>query len=289
MSIFLENLAAHVREMNYPIYTLAEKRVGERVETITLQKANPCQNSYSVAKAFVVTAIGLLYDEGRLSVTDRVLEVLGDEVSPSTRAAMSAEWERVTVEDALCHRLALPKNFLDIDCTHAADFGKDYLAFMLTYPLSGAHGGERVYTDGAYYLLARVAERVAGCPLDNFLWQRLFFKMGFREAAWSHCPKGHCMGATGLYIATEDMVKLGELYLNGGVWQGELLLSPAWVSAVLTRGYEIRPVGNGMFAKGGMRGQMLLIDPVSRRAVAWHGCGTVDKEELFAYIETLRA
>ena len=286
MSLFMDRMVEFIKQKNYPIYRVAQL-VGDReIEKATLQASNPCQNSYSVAKAFVVTAIGILYDRGRLSTDDLIIDLLSDALSVSTRARMDARWESVTVDMVLSHRLALPRNFLDIDCCDATQFGNDYLTYMLTYPLDSNHGGERVYTDGAYYLLSRVVEAVSGMRLDAFLWKELFSKLGFREVAWSTCPMGHTMGATGLYIRTDDMIKLGALYLNGGCYRGERILSKEWVNTVFERGYELREGVEGAIRKSGMRGQMLAIFQKQNRVVAWHACGFEDGDRLLEWIAT---
>ena len=280
MSALLEALAARIREQGYPVYAVSVMESGSEPETAQITAANPCQDCYSVAKLFVVTAIGILYDHGMLSPDERVTDVLAAEISDKTRAAMDPDWGRVTLDMALTHRLALPGGFLDIDCIDANTFGSDYLAYMLTHPLTGRHGGERCYTDGAFYLLARCAEARAGMRLDAFLWRELFAPLGYREAAWSCCPMGHAMGATGLYIRTEDMAKLGEIYRTGGSYRGRRILSEEWVRIVRERVYELSPKACGAVGKGGMRGQMLAIFP--DRVIAWHACGRVDTDDLLA-------
>jgi CubicO group peptidase (beta-lactamase class C family) len=91
---------------------------------------------------------------------------------------------------------------------------------------------------------------------------------------------GHVLGATGLYIRTDDMVKLGAVYMNGGKWKGQSIVSEQWVKTALERRYELKPTGFGSsYGKGGMLGQMLLIVPDKRLVVGWHGCG-VKAEEL---------
>ena len=284
MSLFMDRLVEYIKQNQYPIYGVAQVLGGDEPEYRSLQTANPCQNSYSVAKAFVVTAIGILCDRGLLSTEDFVIGLLGDELSEATKAHMDPRWNEVTVDTVLSHRLGLPHNFLDIDCCDATQFGNDYLDYLLTYPLCGDHGGERVYTDGAYYLLSRVVEAVVGMRLDVFLWRELFSKLGFREVAWSSCPMGHTMGATGLYIRTDDMVKLGALYLDGGCYRSERILSREWVNTVLERGYELREGVAGAIRKGGMRGQMLAIFQKQNRAVAWHACGFGESDRLLEWI-----
>ena len=284
MNRIFEELVSYIKQKEYPIYTVAQILGDGEPEIETLHPANPCQDSYSVAKLFVVTAIGILCDRGLLSTESLVTAVLGEEIPPQTRERMDARWNGVTVDMVLSHRLALPHGFLDIDCCDTRTFGNDYLSYLLTYPLTGDHGGDRVYTDGAYYLLARVAEACTGMRLDAFLWRELFGKLGFREVAWSCCPMGHCMGATGLYIETGDMVKLGALYLNGGVYRGERILSREWVDTVISRGYELRPSDEGCLRKGGMRGQMLAVFPEQGRVVAWHAFGFTESADLLSYV-----
>ena len=109
---------------------------------------------------------------------------------------------------------------------------------------------------------------------DNFLWKHLFYPTGCREAAWSHCPKGHVMGATGLYIRVEDMIRHGMIYLNGGMFEGKRILSEEWVKTVIDNGYELKSCGGGKaYGKGGMRGQKMMVVPGEDRVVAWLGCG----------------
>ena len=78
------------------------------------------------------------------------------------------------------------------------------------------------------------------------------------------------MGATGLYIRCEDMVKLGAVYLNGGEYLGKRIVSPEWVARVLDRQYEFAPNGiKDAYSKGGMNGQNLLVIPSENRVVGW--------------------
>ena len=279
MSAFLEYFVDQIRKNGVNVFSVSAYE-GDQLETVTLAENNPCQNIDSVAKAFTATAIGLLADRGMLDVEEKVTDILGADCPEDAHPY----WQDTTVHMVLKHQLGLPKNFLDIDSFDARAFGRDYLKYMLTYPLTCPAGGEKVYTDGAYYLLARMVEKRAGESLDNFMWRELFFPLGFREAAWSHCPMGHAMGATGLYIRSEDMAKLGKLYLNGGVWEKQRLLSRTWVDTVLQRGYELVPreADPTAYGKGGMRGQMLMVLPEKNRVVAWQGFVTEKKVNLEA-------
>ena len=145
---------------------------------------------------------------------------------------------------------------------------------MLTYPLVYTPGTDSKYSDGAFYLLARVVEKKTGEVMDNFLWRELLWPMGFQEMAWSHCPKGHAMGATGLYISSEDMAKLGLVYLNKGIYGGERVLSEEWCSIAVERGYAFEwDESHTIYFKGGMCGQKLIVAPAQNRVVALQAYG----------------
>ena len=271
MSRFLEAMRDELARLgDRGVFSVAEWHAG-RVESLDIIKTNPCQNVYSVAKAFVVTAVGLLVDRGLLSLEDTVTEVLSDELPPSTREV----WSKTTVDMLLLHKVGLPQNFLDIDCFDANAFGEDYLTYILSEPIREDFDlSTSTYTDAAFYLLSRMVEKRAGMGADDLLWKHLLFPTGCREAAWSHCPRGHVIGATGLYIRAQDLVKHGMIYMNGGTYEGRRILSAEWVDTVLSRGYEFKSrAGGRAYGKGGMRGQMLLIVPEAQRVVAWLGCG----------------
>jgi len=281
MSVFLDDLASFIKSCGLNVFSAAEIVGDSEPETVYLQPSNPCNDVYSVAKAFSVTAIGILSDRGLLNVDETVTELLGDEL-PERYDPL---WESTTLDSLMLHKLGLPRGFLDIDCVDANTFGKDYLAYVMGRELTEGHGIKECYTDAAYYIVSRIAEKRSGMALDDLMWKELFFPLGVREAAWSHCPLGHAMGATGLYIRSEDMARLMAVYLNKGIYRGRRYLSEAWVDKVLSRGYEIRRKGdNGAYGKGGMRGQMAMAVFDTNRAVAWQAFDSSDMAPLVRFV-----
>lgn len=284
MNNISEKLKDFIKENSLSLYSVSIGYGDDQYENISVSRSSICKNSYSVAKLFVVSAIGFLYDMKQLSLSDKVLDILKDEIPSDIFPLIDKRWEEVSIDTALRHGLALPGGFLDIDCCDPREFGNDYLSYMLTYPLSGNHGERFVYTDGAYYLLARCVERISGKRLDEFLWEKLFSPLSFREVAWSCCPLSHSMGATGLYISTEDMAKLGRVYLNDGKFCGKEILSKKWVDSVYERGYELRKIRGSIYGKGGMLGQMLAVIKDKGVSVAWHGYNDFDGDSLINFI-----
>lgn len=256
--------------------TLVENGVSQ---TAVITPANGAQNSYSVAKVFTVTAIGMLVDRGLLRVDERVCDILSDELPPD----IDASWESVTVHNLLTHSAGFAGGCLDIDAENQVPVaGEDYLGYLFGSKPQYAPGAESRYSDAAYYLLSRVFTAKSGEKMDDYLLKHLFYPLGFREMAWSKCPKGYPMGATGLYVYTEDLAKLGVLYLNRGVYGKQRLLSTEWVDTVLREGYEFTRTAGGGYGKGGMYGQMLVFYPEQGRVVAYHSFGG---GELISYLD----
>ena len=270
MSKFLEDCMAFLDTQPFDIIRISQIYNDGEIETFERQKTNFCQNIYSGAKAFAMTAIGILYDQGKIRPEDKVVDILGELVPPEA----DERWKLATVDMALTHKLGLPGGFLDIDCAPISDFGEDFLRYMLTYPLAYTPGTEERYADGSTYLLSRLVTAITGEKLDDFLWKHLLWPMGVQEMAWSRCPMGYPMGATGMYIHSSDMVKLPYLYLKKGVYRGQRLLSEEWVDMVLKREYVYEwDVTNRWFFKGGMYGQKQIGLPYQNRAVAFQAYG----------------
>ena len=266
MSKLLTEMVDFAKQSLGCVYNISEIH-NSKQETVTITPANPCQNCYSVAKAFTVTAIGLAVDDGVLSTDERIIDIFADELPEN----MDPRWENMTVHHVLKHSAGFSGGFMDIDCVDANTFGDDYLGYLFKTPLTYCPGEGYAYSDAAFYLLSRVVTKKTGRLMDEYMWERVFYPLAFREMAWSKCPKGYPMGATGLYIYTEDMAKLGEVYVNGGLYNGKRILSEAWVNIVKSREYEFRKISDGKcYGKGGMRGQMLLFFPETKRVVAWH-------------------
>ena len=264
MSKFTDALSAFLDGEPYDAIRISVCDKDGKIETLERTELAYCQNTYSVAKFFTMTAIGLLYDKGLVKPEDKICDILKDEI---TYDIPDKSWYSVTVEHALTHSAGLPGGFLDIDVHNSTEFTTDFLRYMLMTQLEYEPGTESRYSDGAFYLLARVAEKLSGMPMDDFLWKELFVKLGFREAAWSHCPMGHAMGATGFYANSADMVKLGYVYLNGGMYRGRRILSEEWINLATEKEYGCGwDNGRECYSKGGMNGQTITMVPSTKTA-----------------------
>ena len=91
-------------------------------------------------------------------------------------------------------------------------------------------GKEFEYTDINPILTAAVLSAAAGMPIQQYAEKRLFEPLGMRNYAWGRADqKGLVSSGWGLRLRPVDMAKVGLLVLHGGQWQGQQLVSAAWV------------------------------------------------------------
>ena len=277
MSKFLEQAAEYIKENNIGVFRIAEYKDGV-AEDITIVGCPACHDSYSVAKAFVVAGIGMLVDRGLMKTSDTIAEIFPEEVSAVSDPDIREHWKNTTVHHVLKHQAGFPGGHLDIDCQDMYDYkDRDFLRYCLNTKPIFAPGTENRYSDAAFYLLSRVFTKVSGELIDDFLWREMFYDLGFREMAWSKCPLGYPMGATGLYVRSVDVAKFGSIFLNNGIYNGKRYLSEDWVKKTFDDpGYELTRNNDGSCSKGGMNGQNLIVIPQTGRVVAWHGFSRPD-------------
>lgn len=252
---------------NYNTYFLCVGDKDYNIKKEVIIPSNPTCDCYSIAKTFTVLALGILFDKGLLSMDMYIIDILKKYVPND----IDEKWKKVTVEDAILHKVGFNKGLLDIDVDDASKYETyDYLDIVFKTKLEYNPGEVYQYTDASYYLLSRVVSEISGVDLLDFLRPILMKKMKFKELAWSKCPNGYSIGATGLYLRTEDMIKLGILFLNKGKWKEERIVSNEWINKVILNEYEFKKIKDNWYVKEGMRGQILMFNFELNKVIACH-------------------
>ena len=70
--------------------------------------------------------------------------------------------------------------------------------------------------------------KVTGRTVADYLEEKLFRPLGITRYHWDESTDGYSAGGWGLYLTTESMAKMGQFYLQKGVWNGVRLLDEAW-------------------------------------------------------------
>lgn len=283
----IKKLTQFIAENNLNVYDIAVM-TEKGIENAFCQPCNPCNDSYSVTKLFIVTMIGILIERGELSLEDSLTDLLEQEID----FAYDERWKKVSVRHALTHKMGIDYGILDVDRDDTTALETDnYLKIMLDYPPVLEPGTEWVYSDVAHYLLSRVITVITGVSAEEAINREILRPLKFQPTAWQKCPYGYCLGATGAFMRSSDMVKLGWLYQNYGEYQGKQIISREWVERAEVECYDLYEEGQtGFIGKGGMCGQMLLYHRKAGFSVAWHsfeaeGCNITGR--LIAYLDEL--
>jgi len=180
---------------------------------------------WSLSKSFTSTAVGLAVAEGKLSLDDPVLKFF-PELAPSNP---SANLKAMRVRDLL----AMSGGHED-EPKYDFKEGPTVKGF-LAHPVKREPGSWFRYNTPGSHVLSAIVTEATGEKLHDYLEPRLFEPLGIEEPRWDLGPDGYTLGGYGLYVRTEDIAKFGLLYLQGGMWNGERLLSEEWVEAATSK------------------------------------------------------
>jgi CubicO group peptidase (beta-lactamase class C family) len=110
----------------------------------------------------------------------------------------------------------------------------DWVAMTLGLPVVGVPGQTYVYNTGGSHVLGVMVAKAAGMPLEAYAEEALFGPLGIEPGNWMRSPQGEVSAGSGLELTARDMLKLGYLYLRGGAWEGEQLLTSEYAEAATT-------------------------------------------------------
>jgi CubicO group peptidase (beta-lactamase class C family) len=106
----------------------------------------------------------------------------------------------------------------------------DPVGFALSRPVVSEPGAEFNY-HGVYSILpSYLIDRETGTSAEAFAAEHLFGPLGIADWEWESVASGLTDTDGGLYLRPRDMAKLGQLYLDDGMWDGRRIVSEAWVT-----------------------------------------------------------
>ena len=193
--------------------------------------------TWSTAKSIAVTLIGMLVDDGKLALD----QPLGFEWLPELPAAAHDPRAAITLRHLLNMSSGLyPVD--DLEMEYATGSGLAYWAGASS--AVGARERGLVREPGTFWdyenydtLLAVYAmKRAIGDPQAYLEFPRkaLLDRIGMRNTLLSVDRFGDFILSSQVYTNARDLARFGLLYLNGGVWDGERLLSKEWIEFVRT-------------------------------------------------------
>lgn len=222
VKVAAEALLAHTDSLkNVTLQSLMILKNGKVIYETWLNGGNSATPHvmHSVSKSFTATAIGMLVDDAKLKVTDKVVDFFPDDLPNEVSDNLKA----MTIRDLLtmnCGHEVAPES------SRFSNWARSFLA----QPVTKTPGSWYCYNSMATYMLSAIVQKLSGEKLVDFLTPRLFEPLGINKPKWEESPQGINVGGWGLYITTEDMAKFGQLFLQKGNWEGRQLISEAWVA-----------------------------------------------------------
>jgi CubicO group peptidase (beta-lactamase class C family) len=247
---------------------------------------------HSATKSVISTLVGIALTTGDLKSLDQTL----GELLPQHRSVMSKSSARTTIRQLLTMTGGWTA-FYD------ADTAKPQLVRRLL--MAGPEGdpGTFVYSNVGPHLLSAVLAQATGLSTLAYARRELFDPLGINSQPafegpmaqrdnpevvstnsfrWLRDPDGLHAGPYGLALTARDMVKIGELWLNGGVWHGRRILDANYITQASTNQVpelegKIRDYGylwwitplvtHGAYSAQGRYGQLITVVPDLRAVI----------------------
>jgi CubicO group peptidase (beta-lactamase class C family) len=200
------------------------------------------RDTRSATKTITGILIGIAIEEHKLSGVDaKVLDLLPERArriqNPDPRKTA------ITIEDFLT--MSSP---LECDDWNDASRGneermylvEDWAQFILDLPIRGRmrlgeqaetppYGRYFSYCTGGVFTLSEVLQKATGTRTDHYASEKLFQKLGITNVEWVYSPMNVPQTGGGLRLSSPDLLKIAQLYLNGGQWQDKRIVSEKWV------------------------------------------------------------
>ena len=244
---------------------------------------------HSVSKTFTATAVGLAIADGKMALTDKVIDYFPDKLP----AEVSDNLKAMTVRDLLTMSCGH-----DVEPSWRGDPDQDWLTIFLAQPVVHKPGSFYLYNSLGTYMLSAIVQQVTGEKVVDYLTPRLFEPLHIDKPKWEESPQGINCGGWGLYLKTEDLAKMGQLLLQKGEWNGKQLIPAEWVAEMSKKqvesinpgtrieeaeangmtketsdwmqgyGYQMWRCRPGCFRADGARGQYIIVVPDKNAVIA---------------------
>lgn len=255
----------------------------------------------SATKTFTSALIGIAIDQQIISSVDVKVHDYFQHKLPI--AHWGDEKQSITIENWLNMRSGYEwdewsVNYLDSSNLNSQmNNAADPVQFLLDQPMATNPGSTFAYSTGVSYGLGRIIQLASGTTLNNFLRDNLLSPLNISEYDyWALDEQLHSGSA--LYLKTRDMAKFGQLYLDGGQWNGQRVISEEWVRASIQQRVDFDASGssgygyqwwmdtflsgerivNSYYAEG-FGGQFIYVFPELNLVIAMTGSAYDDGQE----------
>jgi CubicO group peptidase (beta-lactamase class C family) len=187
----------------------------------------------SATKSITSILTGVAIDKGFLKELDEKMFSFFPEYSNLS----NTEKNKITISNMLTMSTGLPWDegypFDDIRNDLVAMVrSQEPIGFILAKPLTASPGDQFIYNSGTTNVLGEIISLKSGLTLNNFGAKYLFEPLGITYHTWIGCAykPDLALASSGLYLTPRDMAKIGQLYLQKGIWNGNRVVSENWIN-----------------------------------------------------------
>lgn len=182
---------------------------------------------YSISKSFVSVAIGLMEEEGLLSLDDRIVSFFPGKLPAD---GVHPYIEKMKIRDLLRMASAHEKT------TYKIMKNDDWLKTFFTVKPSHLPGTVFSYDTSAAHTLGAIVEQLSGMTILDYMRSRFLDFIGFSEDAFFlKCPMGISQGGSGLVCTSRDIAKFALTCMHNGQFDGRQLIPEKYIKAATSR------------------------------------------------------
>ena len=226
---------------------------------------------YSQTKSLVSVAIGLLLDEGKLSLDDKIADYFPEKID----VPLNESLQNQTIEQMLkMATVGYGEGWFEHECRDRCKVYFNERPQNIRYP-----GTIWEYDSQASQILCCLVEKLAGKSLFDYLNEKVFSHLEtFKNATILKTPTGESWGDSALLCTSFDMLSFARFVMNYGLWNGERLLSENYLRKATSKlidnqetafndvlghgyGYQIWRTEKNGFAFVGMGDQLTICLP----------------------------
>ena len=179
---------------------------------------------FSLSKIFTSTAVGMAVEEGHIAIDDTVADYFPKDLPDDPNYNLKAMRVRDLLTMTTGHQEEPPINSKEMSVR----------AFFET-EVEHQPGTHFKYNTPATFVQSALVQKVTGQKVFNYLKSRLFEPLGIKHPQWSDNFQGISLGGYGLRLRTEDIAKVGQLYLQKGRWGKKIILEEDWVDMATSK------------------------------------------------------
>lgn len=202
--------------------------------------AEELNDTRSAMKSVTALAIGIALDEGVFpSIDAPVFRWLAADAPYKNDGALK---QAITLADFLTMSSALNCNDWDMENPGNEEnmYPKDdWSRWAVDIPLLDDYQrdlrgrGKFSYCTAGVFLLGQALQTASELPVDKWIGEKLFTPLGIKHWQWPRSPDGEVQTGGGLRLRSRDLLKIGQLVLDGGKWHGAQVVPEAWVELIL--------------------------------------------------------